>query len=126
MEKPTTQSVLVVDDDPAIRDIYATALKDAGYTTYTAGDGNEGLKTALEHHPSVIILDLMMPKMDGRAMLKELKADERVKDIPVLVFSALITELEREETLAAGARDYIEKSDVESPDQLIAKIKAIL
>ncbi|HEY1074800.1 MAG TPA: response regulator [Patescibacteria group bacterium] len=127
MEKTLTGSnVLVVDDDAAIRDIYTRALKEAGATTLEAEDGEEGLRMAREHHPSLILLDLMMPKRDGRAMLKDLKADESLKNIPVVIFSALITELEKDETIEAGAAEYIEKSDIEEPEQLINKIKTVL
>ena len=116
-------SVLIVDDDSAIRDIYSTTLTGAGYTVYTSNDGAEGLATAKEKHPSVILLDLMMPKMDGREMLKRLKADDGLKTTPVVVFSALITELEKQDSIAAGAIDYVEKSDIEEPDQLLAHIE---
>lgn len=119
-------SVLIVDDDPAIRDIYTTSLTGAGYVVHTAKDGTEGLTTAKSNHPSVILLDLMMPKMDGREMLKRLKADPDLKTIPVVVFSALITELEKQDSLAAGAIDYVEKSDIEEPDQLVRYIEKAL
>lgn len=119
-------SVLIVDDDAAIRDIYSTTLTGAGYSVFTAKDGEEGLATAKEKHPSVILLDLMMPKMDGREMLKRLKADDGLKSTPVIVFSALITELEKQDSIAAGAADYVEKSDIEEPDQLVSHIEKAL
>lgn len=119
-------SILVVDDDPAIRDIYTIVFKNAGFSTYTANDGVEGLQQAKEHHPSIIILDIMMPNMDGRTMLSQLKADPTLQSIPVIMFSALITELEKSEMLAAGAVEYLEKSDVEDPDQLVETIKKVL
>lgn len=122
----TGSAILVVDDDPAIRDIYSTALRNSGATVTEAADGDEGLKAARENHPSLILLDLMMPKRDGRAMLKDLKSDDHLKNIPVIIFSALITELEKEESIQAGAAEYIEKSDIEDPEQLIDKIKSIL
>lgn len=119
-------SVLIVDDDPAIRDIYASSLTSAGYTVHTAKDGEEALTIATQNHPSVILLDLMMPKMDGREMLKRLKADATLKNTPVIVFSALITELEKQDSIGAGAIDYVEKSDIEEPDQLLAHIQKAL
>ncbi len=119
-------SILIVDDDSAIRDIYQTFFKDSGFITYTANDGVEGLAMARQYHPTLILLDIMMPKMDGRAMLKELKADAAIKFIPVVIFSALITELGKQESLEAGAVDYIEKSDIESPEALLDKVKNVL
>ncbi len=119
-------SVLVIDDDSAIRDIYSTSLTGAGYAVFTAKDGEEGLSVAKEKHPSVILLDLMMPKMDGREMLKRIKADDGLKNTPVIIFSALITELEKQDSLSAGAVDYVEKSDIEEPDQLLAHIEKAL
>lgn len=119
-------SILIVDDDPAIRDIYSTSFTEAGFIVYAAKDGVEGLAAAKENHPSLVLLDLMMPKMDGREMLKRMKQDDSLKQIPVIVFSALITELEKQDSIAAGATDYIEKSDIESPDQLVEKARHIL
>lgn len=128
MDKSTFQgySILIIDDDQDIREIYATTFKNVGFTTYTAADGNEGLQQAREHHPSIIILDLMMPNKDGRTTLQELKAESTLQPIPVVIFSALITELERDEMISAGAADYIEKSDVEDPDQLVAHVAKVL
>lgn len=128
MVKPVANgySVLLIDDDPAIRDIYATTLTDAGYIVYTATDGGEGLQLAKTKHPSLILLDLMMPKMDGREMLKRLKADETLKTIPTIVFSALITELEKQDSLAAGATAYVEKSDIDEPDELLTHVSNAL
>jgi CheY-like chemotaxis protein len=126
MAEEKSLSILIVDDDAAIREIYESFFRDAGFTVYTAKDGEEGLVAAKQYHPSAVLLDLMMPKVDGHEMLKQLKSDASIKDIPVVIFSALITELEREESLAAGAAEYIEKSNIESPDQLLSKVKSVI
>ncbi len=119
-------SILLVDDDAALRDIYGEALKQNGFTVYTAVDGIEALDLAKRYNPSLILLDLMMPRLDGHETLKQLKADESLKNIPVAIFSALITDLERQDTISAGAVDYIEKSTVETPDAFIERVKQIL
>ncbi len=119
-------SVLIVDDDGAIRDIYGNALKQSGFTVYEGKDGAEGLDLAKRYNPSLILMDLMMPNMDGHEALKQLKADPALKNIPVAIFSALITDLERQDTASGGAVDYIEKSTVETPDALVSKVKELL
>ncbi len=119
-------SILIVDDDPAIRDIYESFLKGSAFTVYTAQDGEEGLEVARQHRPSLIILDLMMPHKDGRAMLKDMQSDENLKVIPVIIFSALIPELGKEDDVTKAAVDYIEKSEIESPEILLERIKQIL
>lgn len=127
MEKSLeSRSIVLVDDDAAIRDLYSTALTQAGYSVTTAKDGEDGLEKIKSKHPDLIILDLMMPKMDGREVLKTLQADASLKKIPVLILSALITELEKHDSLASGAIDYIEKSEIESPDQLVTKVNSVL
>lgn len=127
MEKALgSHSIVLVDDDAAIRDLYSNALTDVGYSVTTAKDGEDGLEKIKSKHPDLIILDLMMPKMDGREVLKTLQADSNLKKIPVVILSALITELEKHDSLASGALDYIEKSEIESPDQLVSKVKTIL
>jgi CheY-like chemotaxis protein len=119
-------SILIVDDDSAIREIYESFFHGAGLTTFTAKDGAEGLAVAKEHTPSIILLDVMMPNMDGREALRRIKSDASLKNIPVIMFSALITELEKEDSLASGASAYLEKSEVEDPEQLLDKVKALL
>lgn len=127
MEKATlSHSIVLVDDDAAIRDLYSSALIEAGYSVTTAKDGEDGLNKIKSKHPDLIILDLMMPKMDGREVLKTLKSDPTLNKIPVVILSALITELEKHDSMASGALDYIEKSDIESPDQLVTKVKSVL
>lgn len=121
---PPTKSVLIIDDDLTLREMYEDYLKANGFTVITAQDGEEGLDRAKESHPSAILLDLMMPKINGIEVLRRLKADATMKDIPVIVFTALIQDLEKQESFAAGASDYVVKNDI-NPKGIKDKINTL-
>lgn len=118
-------SVLVVDDDATLLELYEEYLKNAGFNVTAAHDGEEALEKAKEVNPTIILLDLMMPKMNGIEVLRHLKADPNLKTIPVIVFTALIQELEMQESFAAGAADYVVKTEV-TPKGILDKINKIL
>lgn len=115
------KSVLIIDDDLTLREMYEEYLKASGFTVISAQDGEEGLQKAKESKPTAILLDLMMPKMNGIEVLKHLKADDSTSGIPVIVFTALIQDLEKQESLAAGASDYVVKTEV-TPKSILDKI----
>jgi CheY-like chemotaxis protein len=118
------KSVLIIDDDLTLREMYEEYLKASGFTVISAQDGQEGLEKVKESKPSIILLDLMMPKMNGIEVLRRLKADDSVKYIPVIVFTALIQDLEKQESLAAGAADYVVKTEV-TPKSILDKINQL-
>ncbi len=118
------KSVLIIDDDLTLREMYEEYLKASGFAVLSAQDGEEGLKKAKESTPSAILLDLMMPKMNGIEVLRRLKADEAMAPIPVIVFTALIQDLEKQESLAAGASDYVVKTEV-TPKSILDKINQL-
>ena len=118
---PSTKSILIIDDDLTLREMYEDYMKANGFTVLSAQDGEEGLDKAKDSHPSAILLDLMMPKINGIEVLRRLKADNTMKDIPVIVFTALIQDLEKQESFAAGASDYVVKTDV-TPKGILDKI----
>lgn len=120
-ETTSNKSVLIVDDDTTLREMYEDYLKAAGFSVFTAQDGEEGLTQATESKPSAILLDLMMPKMNGIEVLRRLKATPELQHIPVIVFTALIQDLEQQESFAAGASDYVVKTAV-TPRQIVDKI----
>jgi PAS domain S-box-containing protein len=98
--------VLVVDDDPAMRDLLSRFLKREGFAVATAGDGESGLRCARELRPNAILLDVMMPRIDGWAVLSELKADPDLSQIPVV----MVTIVEQKALgFSLGASDYITK-----------------
>lgn len=102
-------SVLVVDNDEIVRNVLKYDLKLDGFKVYLAEDGPTGIKLAQENGPELILLDWMMPGMDGLEVLSELKHDERTEDIPVFMLTGrgAISYLNR--AIDAGADDYIKK-----------------
>ena len=87
--------VLVVDDEPDLVRILQFGLQSAGYVVESASDGQEGLKKAREVKPDIILLDLMLPKLDGYKICRLLKFDERFKQIPIIILSARTQEWEK-------------------------------
>lgn len=114
--------ILLVDDDLTLREMYDERLKAEGFDIIQASNGDEAIKKAKEVKPNIILLDIMMPKVNGFDVLKELKADSELKDVPVIVLTALIQEVDKVQGKKLGAADYIVKSET-MPGEVIAKIK---
>ncbi len=115
------QKILVVDDEASIRRILETRLKMAGYNVVTAEDGEEAVDLFNKTNPDIVILDVMMPKMDGYGVTREIR---RVSDVPIIILTALGDVSERITGLELGADDYIIKPF--SPKELEARVKAVL
>lgn len=113
--------ILMIEDDPLIRGPVERSLKSVGYTVSTASDGATGLDLALNHNPDLIILDIMLPQMDGWEVCKALRKESTV---PVLMLTALGEEIDRILGLELGADDYLTKPF--STRELLARIKALL
>lgn len=120
--KKVAKKILIVDDEASLGNVLATALSYEGYTTLKATDGEAGLALAEKELPDLIILDIMMPKVDGITMLKKLRENEDMKKIKVIVMTALDDMGKIAEVLEAGGDDYIVKSKIEL-DGIIAKVK---
>ncbi len=88
MVRPQDKTVLVVDDEPNVRDYLAQILLDAGFNVVTAGDGSEAMEKIREHVPDFISLDLVMPRKSGHKLLYELRKDRKLSQIPVLIVTA--------------------------------------
>jgi DNA-binding response OmpR family regulator len=116
--------VLVCDDDPLIRRLLQVNLEIEDYDVLLAADGQEAVEVALAEHPDLIILDIMMPRMDGYQACKKLKELDEVKDIPVVFLSAKAQEEDIEEGTALGAAAYLTKPF--EPDELIAAIDRLV
>jgi len=112
--------ILVVDDDERIINFLRSKLKASGYEVFTAGNGVEGLEQAQAQEPDLIVLDLLMPKMDGLEMLKELRSFSAV---PVIILTAKGADADRIRGLQLGADDYLPKPF--NPDELVARIQAV-
>src|SRR5512145_242259 len=107
---PTPLRILVAEDDPSVARLYASYAQSRGHTVLVAKDGAETLVTAAAEHPDLVLLDIGMPKVDGRDVLKELKANPRTASIPVLVVTALGGDQNlRDLLLELGALDVLEK-----------------
>ncbi|MBP0494247.1 response regulator transcription factor [Pararoseomonas indoligenes] len=117
--------ILIVDDDPAIRDVVRFALSRAGYATLEAADGAAGLAAAREALPDLVVLDVMLPEMDGTEMCRALRASGgAAAAIPVLFLSSRDDEVDRVVGLEIGGDDYLTKPF--SPRELVARVRAVL
>jgi two-component system, OmpR family, phosphate regulon response regulator PhoB len=121
----SSKTILLVDDDLTLREMYEERLKAEGFRIIQASNGEEALLKAKETKADVVLLDIMMPKINGFDVLKFLKTNNETKDIPVIILSALIQDVDRAEGKKLGAFDYIVKSET-MPGEVIAKIKAAL
>lgn len=116
-----TQKILVVDDEKNIVDILAFNLKREGYTVITAADGEEGLKSFEESNPDLILLDIMMPKLDGIQVCKSIRTKS---ETPIIMLTARAEEVDKVLGLELGADDYVTKPF--SVRELMARVKANL
>lgn len=114
-------TILIVDDDPTIRDVVRIALDRAEFTTYEAADGRAALREAERLRPDLIVLDIGLPEMDGLEVCRALRAKSQV---PVLFLTARADEIDRILGLEMGADDYVPKPF--SPRELVARVKTIL
>ena len=117
--------ILLVDDDLTLREMYEERLKAENFVIVQASNGEEALKKAKENKPNIILLDIMMPKINGFDVLKDIKADPDLKDTPVIVLTALIQDVDRLQGKKLGADDYIVKSET-MPGEVIEKIKKLI
>jgi two-component system alkaline phosphatase synthesis response regulator PhoP len=113
--------ILVVDDEPGILNLLVSYLKAEGYEVYTASDGNAALKAARAYKPDILILDLMLPGLDGLEVLSRLR---RESDVYVILLTARTEETDKIVGLSVGADDYVTKPF--SPRELTARVKAAL
>ena len=117
--------LLMVEDDKFLRDLIVQKLTREGFKMKEAVDGEEGLKMVREERPDLILLDLILPGLDGFEVLKRLKADAASKDIPVIVLSNLGQKEDMDRAMAAGAEAFMVKAHF-TPGEIVAKIKATL
>lgn len=124
METVKKKKILIVDDEPDIVDLLRLRLESAGYEVITAADGKEALDTARTLVPDLIILDVMLPTMDGFMVSRMLKFDARYKKIPIIMLTAKTGEVNRQTGAQVGVNAYFNKPF--ETGQLIAKIKELL
>ncbi|MDO8541814.1 MAG: response regulator transcription factor [Opitutaceae bacterium] len=116
--------ILVVDDEPDALEVLTFKLKEAGYAVLQAKDGAQALARARDERPALIVLDLMLPEVDGLEVCKILRRDPRTAAIPVVMLTARAAEMDRVLGLELGADDYVTKPF--SPRELVLRIKKLL
>jgi len=117
--------VLLVEDDKMIIDMYTLKFTQEGYDVVQAENGKDGLDLAKKERPDIILLDIILPQMDGFTVLKELKADANVKDTPVVLLTNLGQDGDVKKGLELGANDYLIKANY-TPSQVVDKVKSVL
>jgi two-component system response regulator ResD len=121
--QPTRGSILVVDDEPTIAEVVARYLVRAGYETHTAADGPSAVAAATVRRPDLVVLDIMLPGLDGLEVMRRLRRDAGER-VPVILLTAKGEEADRLVGLRQGADDYVVKPF--SPRELVARVDAVL
>ncbi|KHL17766.1 DNA-binding response OmpR family regulator [Mumia flava] len=124
MEAAATAHVLVIEDDPSVRDVVRRYLEHDGHRVTVAVDGESGLRTALDDAPDLVVLDLMLPGIDGIEVCRRLRADPARGTTPVVMLTALVEEERRIAGLTVGADDYVTKPF--SAKELALRVRAVL
>lgn len=126
METKKTKLVCLIDDDENIRDIYQRKFLQSGFDVVSAKDGEEGLRIIVANHPDVILLDLQMPIMGGMEVLKELKKDEKLVKIPVVILSNVDDEV----VFSEIGKEYVTKfylvKALTTPQKVVSIVREIL
>jgi CheY-like chemotaxis protein len=119
------KTILLVEDDSFVADIYQTKIAKEGFEVVSADNGLEAIKKLKSIIPDLILLDIVMPYMDGIEVLRKIKAEERWKNIPVILLTNLSEKEKIEEALKMGANDYLIKSHF-TPSEVIGKVNTVL
>jgi two-component system alkaline phosphatase synthesis response regulator PhoP len=115
-------TILVVDDEKDLREALSISLESAGFTVTSATDGKEGLEKALDEKPNLILLDVVMPKVNGHQMLRELRKDAWGKNVPVLLLTNADDPANVTHGIELRSNDYIIKSQI-SLEEVVKKVK---
>jgi CheY-like chemotaxis protein len=118
------KTVLVVDDEPTIRTLVNAILEGSGVRTLEAADGPEALEMARRHQPDLVLLDVVMPRMDGFAVCQRIKAEKSMARAPVLLLTALVQESDHQRARSVGADGIVQKPF--SPAVLRATVETML
>lgn len=118
------KKILVVEDDADLRDLLSFNLTQAGFAVTTASDGAEAIKKADAVAPSLVLLDLMMPEMDGFSVCEKLRRSNTMATVPIVILTAVNSQMARFAGFEAGANDYVTKPF--SPKELVARLEGIL
>ncbi|MCX6784595.1 MAG: response regulator [Candidatus Komeilibacteria bacterium] len=119
------KTILLVEDEEMLANMYEIKFKKDGYQLLKALDGEAGLALAKEKNPNIILLDVIMPKMDGFSVLRQLRADEKTKNIPVILLTNLGQDEDIKKGQELGANGYLVKANL-TPAEVVAKVKELL
>jgi DNA-binding response OmpR family regulator len=125
MEETNKKKILVVDDDNNLRKVLIDKLDLSGFDAIGASNGKEGLEKALEIHPDVILLDILMPIMNGQQMLKELREDDWGKKAKVIMLTVIEDVSSIAQAVEDGSLAYLIKTN-ETMDEVVAKVKGMI
>ena len=123
--KSYSKNILFIEDEEAFQKTFGEILSQEGFEVIPAVDGTIGLDLAKKEKPDLILLDLILPKKDGFEVLKDLKADAKTKDIPVIVLTNLEQSADVEKAVALGATTYLVKANY-TIDELLEKVKSTI
>lgn len=124
-QKLAEKKILLVEDDPFLRNLMLVKLQKEGFNVVEAFDGEDGLKKANEIKPALILLDLILPGIDGFEVLKQIKNNSETANIPVIILSNLGSRVDVEKGLKIGAYDFMIKAHF-TPEEIVEKIKNAL
>ncbi|MEI6249305.1 MAG: response regulator [bacterium] len=122
MDNSKKYKILLVEDDESLSNVYVTRFEAEGFDIRRVGNGEDALATAINYQPDIILLDIMMPKVDGFDVLDILKNTNKTKDLKIIMLSALSQEMDIDKAKKLGADDYLIKSEVTIAD-VVEKIK---
>ncbi|MFW5888566.1 MAG: response regulator transcription factor [Patescibacteria group bacterium] len=125
MGRKNSTKVLIIEDDNFLLSMYATKFEKENFEVFSAEDGEKGLRKAIENSPDIILLDIILPKMDGFEVLKKLKSQKKTKNIPVLLLTNLSQQDDSKKGLSLGADDYLIKAHF-MPSEVVEKVKKYL
>jgi|SRR3989344_6672071 len=117
--------ILIIEDDKFLRELIAQKLVKSGYDVLSSIDGEDGLKKIKEDRPDLVLLDLILPNIDGFEVLSQIKGDPKINAVPVIIFSNLGQKEDTEKGLKLGAADYLIKAHL-TPGEIVEKIKNVL
>ncbi len=122
MDNSKKYKILLVEDDESLSNVYVTRFEAEGFDIRRVGNGEDALATAINYQPDIILLDIMMPKVDGFDVLDILKNTNKTKNLKIIMLSALSQEMDIDKAKKLGADDYLIKSEVTIAD-VVEKIK---
>jgi two-component system alkaline phosphatase synthesis response regulator PhoP len=123
-EMVMARKILVIEDDPATSRLVDYALRHEGYQVFTASNGLDGIRKAHDEAPDLIILDVMLPGMDGFEICHRLRSEPDTAKLPILMFSAKAQEIDKDTGLEVGADDYLLKPA--APAEIVSHVEALL